>query len=143
MIPFIKNGNITVVTNGIQHASYLIDQNIETILIGGKIKQSTKAVIGATGLSELRKYRFNKAFLGINGIDTEFGCTTPDPEEAALKTLAQEQSSITYALADHTKWKKVNFVHVFNLEDVTIITNESNEDLTSFHEKTTILEAKK
>lgn len=141
MIPFIDKKNIIVVTNGIVQASLLIDKNIETILIGGKVKQSTKAIIGATGLNELKKYRFNKSFLGINGIDMEYGCTTPDPEEAAMKSLAHEQSAITYVLADHSKWKKVNFAHVFDIEDITIITNASNEDLTSYHEKTTILEA--
>lgn len=141
MIDFINKGNITVVTNGIQQASLLTDKQIETILIGGRIKQGTKAIVGSTSFTNLQSFRFNKAFLGVNGIDIEFGLTTPDPEEATIKKLAQQQSSMTYVLADHTKWKKVNFVHLFDMEDVTIITNNSKEDLSLFKEKTTILEA--
>ena len=142
LIRYIESENVTVVTNGIQHASLLIDKNIETILIGGKIKPSTKAIIGPTSLSELRYYRFNKAFLGINGIDIEYGCTTPDPEEAALKRLAIEQASVSYLLADQSKWNKVNFVKVCELEDVTIITNEAKDNLNEYKQSTKILEAK-
>ncbi|MFS0671604.1 DeoR/GlpR family DNA-binding transcription regulator [Ornithinibacillus sp. 179-J 7C1 HS] len=141
IIDFIKVGNITVVTNGIEHASLLADYGIDTILLGGKIKFSTKAIVGSTSLSELSNYQFDKAFIGINGIDLEFGCTTPDPEEAAIKKLVLKQSSNNYVVADKTKWNKVNFVKVCELEDVTIITDESDIDLTSFKEKTTILEA--
>lgn len=141
IIDFIKVGNITVVTNGIEHASLLADYGIDTILLGGKIKFSTKAIVGSTTLSELSNYQFDKAFIGINGIDLEFGCTTPDPEEAAIKKLVLKQSSNNYVVADKTKWTKVNFVKVCELEDVTIITDESDIDLASFKEKTTILEA--
>ncbi|RDW18982.1 DeoR/GlpR family DNA-binding transcription regulator [Oceanobacillus chungangensis] len=143
MIDYIEYGDITVVTNGILHASILTDNNITTYLIGGKIKPSTKAIIGPTSLDELRNYRFSKAFLGINGIDREFGCTTPDPEEAALKSLAIKQSSITYMLADQSKWNKVNFANVCDLEEVTIITDEVKGNNDSFKQKTEIMEAKK
>ncbi|RDW20234.1 DeoR family transcriptional regulator [Oceanobacillus arenosus] len=142
MIDYIENGNITVVTNGILHASLLTDRNITTYLIGGKIKPSTKAIIGPTSFNELRNYRFNKTFLGINGIDREFGCTTPDPEEAALKSLAIKQASITYMLADQSKWNKVNFANVCDLEEVTIITDEIKGNIDSFKQKTEIMEAK-
>ncbi|MEN2467380.1 DeoR/GlpR family DNA-binding transcription regulator [Ornithinibacillus sp. JPR2-1] len=141
IIDYIKVGNITVVTNGIQHASLLADYGIDTILLGGKIKLSTKAIVGPTSISELKNYQFDKAFIGTNGIDLEFGCTTPDPEEAAIKRLAFRQSANSYVLADQTKWNKVTFVKVCDLDDVTIITEQTELDLSSFKEKTTILEA--
>lgn len=142
MIDYIENGNITVVTNGILHASLLTDKNINTFLIGGNIKPSTKAIIGPTSIHQLRNYRFNKAFIGINGIDIEFGCTTPDPEEAALKSLAIKQASITYMLADQSKWNKVNFANVCDMEEVTIITDAIKENIDAFRHKTEIMEAK-
>lgn len=140
MIPYIESVNITVVTNGIQHASLLTDKNIDTILLGGKIKPTTKAIIGPNSLKELGNYRFNKAFLGINGIDIEYGCTTPDPEEAALKSLATEQASVSYMLADQSKWNKINFVKVCDLEDVTIVTDQAKDNLREFKQRTKILE---
>lgn len=140
MINFLTAKNITVVTNGLLHASLLADRNINIIQLGGSVKNSTKAIIGANSLSELQNYRFTKAFLGTNGVDITFGCTTPDPEEAAIKSLAHHQSSVTYVLADESKWNKVNFAKVCSLEEVTIITDKSPA-LQQYQEKTTILEA--
>ncbi|MBY7144623.1 DeoR/GlpR transcriptional regulator [Virgibacillus sp. NKC19-3] len=142
MVPYLQGKSITVVTNGIQHASLLAEQQIETFLIGGKIKHSTKAIIGSVSLNELKNYRFNRVFLGMNGIDPEFGCTTPDPEEAALKQRAHEQAAVTYLLADQSKWNKVSFAKVCDMEEVTIITNNIPENLQYNKEKATILEAR-
>lgn len=129
MIEFLKEMNdIQVVTNGIKHADLLVDYGIPTILIGGTIKATTKAIVGAVSLEQLGQYRFNQSFLGMNGIDAEFGYTTPDPEEAALKSLAISLSNKTYILADHTKFDKVNFIKVSNLEDCMVITDRMNKN---------------
>lgn len=141
MIPYLQKKSITVVTNGIQHASLLADERIDTFLIGGKIKHSTKAIIGAISLNELKNYRFDQIFLGMNGIDPEFGCTTPDPEEAALKQTAHQQAAVTYLLADKSKWNKVSFAKVCELEEVSIITDSIPDNLQYYKKKATILEA--
>ncbi|ALV21110.1 MAG: DeoR/GlpR family DNA-binding transcription regulator [Carnobacterium sp.] len=129
LIPFLKDKNVRVVTNGIQHASLLADQQTETILLGGKIKATTKAIIGTTSLQQMGDYRFNKCFLGMNGIDVEFGYTTPDSEEAAVKKQAHLHSAKTFVLADQTKFNKVNFVKVCELEDATIVTEAMDHAL--------------
>lgn len=148
MIPYLKEiKSLLVVTNGVKHADFLIDNEIETILIGGKIKRKTKAIIGSVSLSQLEEYRFNKTFLGINGIDIEFGYTTPDPEEASLKKKAGSLSNKTYILADHTKFDKVNFSKVADLEDYILLTNkvEKKQDTRKsvYNKSTKILEAEK
>src|SRR5699024_5936757 len=53
MIPFIGGKTTTVLTNAIQHASLLADLQIATILIGGKIKHDTKAIIGSSSVHQL------------------------------------------------------------------------------------------
>ncbi len=144
LIPYLKNKNIQVVTNGIQHAVLLADQQTKTILLGGNIKLKTKAIIGTTTINQLEGYRFNKCFLGINGIDNEFGYTTPDTEEAAVKKQAHLHSSKTYILADQTKFNKVSFAKVFELEDAIIVTQKLDPILfKNYFTKTTIKEATK
>jgi DeoR family fructose operon transcriptional repressor len=142
MIEFINVRDIKIVTNGVLHASLLADKNIPTVLLGGNVKSSTKAVVGATSFRELSNYRFHKSFIGMNGIDQEFGCTTPDPEEAVLKEIAQQHAATAYVLADHSKWHQVHFVKVCEVDEVTILTDSVREDLISSIENTTILEAK-
>lgn len=142
LIHYLKNKNVQVVTNGIQHAALLADQQTKTILLGGNIKSKTKAIIGTTTINQLEGYRFNKCFLGINGIDNEFGYTTPDIEEAAVKKQAHLHSSKTFVLADKTKFNKVSFAKIFELEDAIIITQNLDPILyKNYFTKTTIKEA--
>ncbi|WP_414840190.1 DeoR/GlpR family DNA-binding transcription regulator [Carnobacterium sp. TMP28] len=144
LIPYLKNKNIQVVTNGIQHAVLLADQQTKTILLGGSIKLKTKAIIGTTTISQLENYRFTTCFLGINGVDSEFGYTTPDSEEAAVKKQAHLNSSKTFILADKTKFNKVSFAKVIELEDAIILTQQLDPILyKNYFSQTTIKEATK
>lgn len=142
MLPFLAGKAITVVTNSVHHAAKLGDLNINTIILGGSLKLSTKAITGSTGMEQLSHFRFNKVFMGMNGAHLEFGLTTPDPEEAALKRLAIAQAEEAYVLIDQTKLNKVTFTKVTELADVSILTNQcSPELLEQFQKKTTIKEA--
>lgn len=146
MIPFLEEiKNLLVVTNGVKHADHLVNHGISAFLIGGQIKPETKAIIGSVAVAQLAEYRFNKAFLGINGIDIEFGYTTPDPEEAFLKKKAALLANKTFILADYTKFDQVNFAKVGELEDYFIITNEVKEQTkkrkAEYDQWTKILEA--
>lgn len=125
MIPYLANKNMTVVTNSVIHAAKLVELEIETIILGGNIKLSTNAVLGSTSLSQLQNFRFNKSFMGMNGVHLKHGYTTPDPEEAALKRLAMEHSEEVFVLVDESKMNQVTFTHVLPIEAATIITNPS------------------
>ncbi|MFD1738116.1 DeoR/GlpR family DNA-binding transcription regulator [Bacillus salitolerans] len=139
MISHIKANDIKVVTNGLTHLEALFDRNIETYLTGGYIKQKTKALIGRGALEGLQSYQFDKSFIGVNGIHPNYGFTTPDPEEAAVKNLAIHLGQRVYVLADHSKFHDVTFAKVANLEDAIVITNESDpEILEAFTDKLTI-----
>lgn len=140
MIPYLaEKHDLTVVTNGVLHASYLADRGIRTILVGGALKNTTKAIVGVKAVSYLGQFRFNKAFLGINGIHHKYGFTTPDPDEAEVKQMALEQSEETFVLADPTKFDIVSFVKVADLSQATIITTGLSPQLNArYSEQTTI-----
>jgi len=129
MIPFLKEKDITVVTNGVPHASLLTDMQVETILIGGKVKMETRAIIGPTSQAQMRSYRFSKAFLGMNGMDKQFGFTTPDAEEASIKRIAIENAAQSFVVADASKFNKVSFIKVCDIEDCNIISNNVPKEI--------------
>ncbi|WPC40508.1 DeoR/GlpR family DNA-binding transcription regulator [Clostridium sp. JS66] len=138
MIQYIDKRNIIVVTNGLKHINNLVEQNINSYILGGKIKITTKAVVGSDALKNLQKFRFDKCFLGINGIHTECGYTTPDSEEAILKENAMKHSRQTFVLADESKFGEVSFVKVGDLDEAMIITNSKMEDYEGYSKKTII-----
>lgn len=139
MIPHLKGKEIHIVTNGLPHAHLLADQQNDVLLIGGKVKLSTKAVVGMAGLEQLNHYRFDKAFLGMNGLDLLYGCTTPDPNEAAIKRQALNNSVSCFVLADSTKFERITFVKVCDLEDVTLVTNCLSPQIKNPYSKKTII----
>jgi len=130
MIPFIpSNLAVKVVTNSVKHASLLIDRHIETIILGGSIKLATNATLGHMATEQLKQFRLNKAFMGINAIHTEGGFTTPDPEEAFIKRLAIAQSQKAFVLTDHSKLQQTTFTQVAPLEAAEIITDNCPKDI--------------
>lgn len=137
MIPFFNTKNIVIVTNGVMHVDALASANITTYLIGGRIKTNTKAIVGSVAQENLKKYRFDKCFLGINGINTKYGFTTPDPEEAILKKIAMDLAEETFVLADKSKFTETFFAKVADIETANIITaNVDNEAISEYLEKT-------
>lgn len=127
LIPFLPN-NIVVVTNGLMHANELLEKNIKTFLIGGHIKPTTKAMVGRGAIESLDKYRFDKCFMGVNGIHPQFGYTTPDEEEALIKQIAISLTREAYVVADQSKFSEIAFAKIANLNKAIIITNELDDE---------------
>ncbi|PIC86593.1 DeoR family transcriptional regulator [Sporosarcina sp. P20a] len=139
MIPFLKDRNITVVTNGLTHVESLTEHGISSYLIGGYVKATTGALVGQQARNSLKQYHFNKCFLGTNGVDPVHGYTTPDPDEATVKSLAAEKSRTTYIVADHSKVKKSSFIKFLSIEEAVLIIDEMPEDILNELEEKTLV----
>lgn len=140
LIDYLYQKNLTVVTNSIHHAAKLLEKQINTIIIGGLIKQTTDASVGRVAFEQISQHYFSKAYLGMNGIDGAY-LTTPDPEEAAIKQAILANAKRTYVLADASKIGQTSFVKVASIEAVDIITNVSDKILVKkIREKTRVAE---
>lgn len=128
MIDYLEQKNVTYVTNGIVHAKKLIQRGFHVYMIGGLLRPSTEAAVGAAAIGAIRQYNFTKCFMGANGIDAERGFTTPDIGEAAIKTAAMEQSYISFVLADHSKFGLISSITFARIEDACIITDKTENE---------------
>ncbi|RWZ54957.1 DeoR/GlpR transcriptional regulator [Halobacillus fulvus] len=138
MIPYLKDKDIIVVTNGLNHLDVLTEYQIVTYVLGGYVKHRTRAVIGAGALQNLQQYRFDKCFMGTNGVSLEDGFTTPDPEEASIKQTALHLSKSRYVLADSSKFEQVSFTKFADLNEAEIITEKQRRRFREFQEKTNV-----
>ncbi len=138
MIPHLSDKDITVVTNGLNHLHALTSHSISTYILGGFVKQRTKAIIGTMALKNLEQYRYDQCFLGVNGLTLEDGFTTPDPEEAVIKRTALSLSQKRFVLADHSKFEEVAFSKIADLTEASIITNYQGALSASYNEKTSL-----
>ena len=129
MIPFIEAKHLTVVTNGLKQAEALSQRGYHPILLGGKVKALTGAILGPTARQQLSRYCFHQAFIGANGLHLKFGLTTPDEEEAELKRQAISLSQDAYFLVDSSKFNRVHFTQIVSADEARIITDQIPDQL--------------
>lgn len=127
MIDYISAEKVTFVTNGFVHAKKLAQRGFKVFILGGELKPSTEAVVGIDCVLALQRYNFTKCFLGVNGISLSSGLSTPDANEASVKTAAIQSSKTVYALADHSKFDQITAITFSKLSQVTIITDKLND----------------
>ena len=124
----LHDPSVTVVTNSIHHATKLVERNIPTVIIGG------------VALNQIGQLNFDKAFIGMNGIDDGF-FTTPDMEEGAVKRAILENAKRTYVLADASKLGQTSFAKVAPISRARLITNQTeSEVIQKIKEKTEVIE---
>lgn len=74
-------------------------------------------------LAALQHYNFTKAFMGANGVSPAEGFTTPDPEEASIKTAALQRARERWFLVDNTKFDMVYSAVIGDIGCGAILTN--------------------
>ncbi|SFD21622.1 DeoR/GlpR family DNA-binding transcription regulator [Ruminococcus albus] len=124
MIDFIPDKNVTFVTNAFIHAKKLAQRGFKVFIPAGEIKLSTEAIVGAECVSSLQSYNFTKSFIGANGISLSGDISTPDRNEASVKTAVIRNSRTVYILADHSKFEQITSVTFTDLGRVMIITDK-------------------
>ena len=124
MISFINTTNVTFVTNSIGIARDLSARNYKVFILPGEIKLSTDSIIGIAASEYLRRFNFTVGYFGTNGLHKEFGFTTPDINEAMVKTAAIERCKEVMILADDSKVGKVSQVTFCHDAEAKIITNQ-------------------
>ncbi|MEW4309712.1 DeoR/GlpR family DNA-binding transcription regulator [Rossellomorea marisflavi] len=139
LIDYLPQMDIVVVTNGLTHVDLLLQKGFKTYLVGGMVKQTTKAMIGSGAVESLKHYRFDKAFMGANGIHAQYGFTTPDPEEAQVKRVAIELAREAMFLTDDSKFGEISFSKIVDIDKAMVITNALDEEQdTAIMKQTTI-----
>jgi DeoR family transcriptional regulator of aga operon len=120
-------GNLTVITAALNVALELIHHpQVEVIQLAGPIRKSSSSVTGLYAEKMLEDFSCSKLFLGVDGIDVEFGLTTTNMMEAQLNKSMIKASQKTIVLADSSKFGKRGFGRICGLEDIEQVITDSN-----------------
>jgi DeoR family transcriptional regulator of aga operon len=79
------------------------------MVLGGSVRQNSYSLYGPAAEQQLRQYRFDKLFLGVDGFDLVAGITTPHPGEAHLNRVMCEVAREIIAVADASKFGRKSF----------------------------------
>jgi len=112
-------GTVTVITAALNVATELnVHPGIEVLLLGGILRKSSSSATGIYAQKVLDDFSCSKLFLGVDGIDMEFGLSTTNVMEAQLNRKMIAASQKTIVLADSSKFGKRGFGRICGLEDV-------------------------
>ena len=116
---------LTVITNALNIANNLVyNNNIQVIMPGGFLRKDALSMIGSPDEKTIRDYLCDKLFLGVDGLDFEFGISTPNIEEAHLNRIMIEISRQIIVLADSSKVKRRSLAVICPLSKVDILVTD-------------------
>lgn len=123
----MQERTINVVTPFLKVSALLNElENVKVEQLGGYVYKKSFATLGETACQSLTNMVCSKFFLGVDGIDPDFGITTSTVEEAQLSRKMMETSSKTVVLADSSKFGQHGFGRIANLEDVDVIITDTD-----------------
>jgi DeoR family transcriptional regulator of aga operon len=119
---------ITVVTNAIHIAAELLDHaGLRLVVIGGIVRHSDE-LVGHAAEAMLANYHLDIAFIGVDGLTPEEGCTTYDEMEAQTDLAFLRRARRSVVIADSSKIGKITFARISLLSGVTDVITDREAD---------------
>ncbi|MFW0797357.1 DeoR/GlpR family DNA-binding transcription regulator [Gordonia sp. CPCC 205515] len=124
-----RDRRLTLITHSIPIAAALAgDGAADLHILGGRVRGLTQASVGSETTSALARLRVSTAFVGANGISEAHGLSTPDPDEAAIKSMIVKVANRVVVLADSSKLEREDLSSFADLADVDVLITDSGID---------------
>jgi len=118
---------ITAITSSVKVSLTLCyNPNIEVIQLGGIMRKNSVSIIGHYADNILDSLSCNKLFLGVDGIDLDYGLTTSNMSEARINQQMIEASQEIIILTDSSKFGKRGFCKICDIDKVHHIITDKN-----------------
>ena len=117
---------LTVVSASLPVSNILSQhENIDIYQLGGLMRHSSLSVVGEYASRFMAQCAFSKLFLGVDGIDIDYGITTTEIREAALNKIMMAAAQKTIVLADSSKFGRRGFAKIADMDAVDIIITDA------------------
>ncbi|SNY90056.1 transcriptional regulator, DeoR family [Cohaesibacter sp. ES.047] len=125
--------NLLVVTPSPTVAAIMLEKDIATYLIGGQISPWGGVATGAEAEGAIRNLAADLAFVGICGLDVDFGLSADDASEAGVMRAMASSASRTILILAHSKLGQRARHRVLPIDQLgTIITDASCDSMQPF-----------
>lgn len=117
---------IEVVTHSMTVAHVLAGAgNIGLTAIGGRVRGLTAAAVGSATVDAIARLRPDVAIIGTNGVSSQFGLSTPDPDEAAVKRAVIAAAARVIVVAEADKNEVELLVSFAHLADIDVLVTDA------------------
>ena len=119
--------NLTVITPAVKVTLELSNRpNVEVLQLGGLIRRNSSSVAGNYAEYILDEISSGLLFLGVDGIDLDFGVSITNLMEASLNQKMIDSAQVLVVMADSTKFGRRGLGKVCNLDQVQYIITDDN-----------------
>ena len=124
--------HLTVITPALKVGVELSNRsNVEVLQLGGLIRPNSSSVMGDYAMNMLNDISCGVFFLGVDGIDLDFGISISNLTEAALNQKMIDTAQTVVVLADSTKFDRRGLGRICSLEQVHYIITDRNVSATT------------
>lgn len=117
---------LTVISASLQVSEILAaNPDVEIIQLGGILRHSSQSVVGEYARSPFADTACSKLFIGVDGIDLDFGITTTDIREAELNRVMIQAAQKVIVLADSSKFQRRGFAKIADMDEVDLIITDA------------------
>ena len=119
-------GALTVITSAINVTLELLKhEQVDVIQLGGPVRKSSASIIGSYAEELLGDFFCSKVFIGVDGIDLDFGITTTNAHEALLNRKMMNSAHKTIVLADFSKFDRKSLGKISDLSKIDMIISDN------------------
>jgi DeoR family transcriptional regulator of aga operon len=119
-------GHLNVTTSSLNVSLELTKSpHYDILQLGGNVRHSSSSVTGHFSQAILENISCNLLFLGVDGIDMGYGCTTTSLSEAMLNKKMIESAQKIIILADSSKFNRKGFGKICDISEIHHIITDS------------------
>jgi len=114
-----ERAGLTVVTNALNIASELaVRTNLKLLVPGGVARPESYELVGPIADASLAGLNLDVAFLGVDGVSVEAGCTTHHEVEAYTNRILIKRARRVVVVADGSKLGRVAFARICGVDEI-------------------------
>lgn len=122
----LRHRDLMIVTNNMNVAS-ILSENIDcqTILTGGKLRQSDNGLVGHVATAAIRQFKFDIAVIGCSALDHDGDLMDFDIEEVGVSQTILARSRKPFLVADGSKFNRTAPARIASMADLdTVFTDQ-------------------
>jgi len=118
--------DLTVVTNSLPVADVLHQSQRpdRAVVLTGGVRTPSNALVGPVAVAALRTLHLDMVFMGVHGMSSRAGFTTPNLMEAETNRAFVTASERLVVLADHTKWGVTGLSSMADLDEAAVLVTD-------------------
>jgi len=127
LIEYIKATDVIILTDGLAHLQKIAEKGFETYILGGALNRERGTIsLNEDSIIRMNKINFDKAFIGMKGVDAVSGFTTSSMIDYNVKRMIMSQAKEVYVLGTADKIGTTHFVSFASVEEATLITDTTD-----------------